>query len=249
MRIAVIADIHGNALALQAVLADMNRRSVDRVVNLGDVVSGPLWPRETMQLLSGRDWTTIRGNHDRVVAANDHGAMGASDHYAFGELDTGHRHWLGTLPMTQDIGCGILAFHATPADDTAYLVEQVHDRRLIRGSAAAIQRRLGDVKARIALCGHSHLPHLIQLPNGPLILNPGSVGLPAYDDLGANEPHVSESGSPFARYVVLTVDGDQVSVDMIALSYPWETAAQQAERNGRQEWAHALRTGFMPRPA
>jgi predicted phosphodiesterase len=118
----------------------------------------------------------------------------------------------------------------------------------MRGSTAGIQRRLGNVEARIVFCGHSHLPHLIQLPDGPLILNPGSVGLPAYDDLGADEPHVSESGSPHARYAVLTIDDDQVSVEMIALNYPWEIAAEQAERNGRHEWAHALRTGFMPRP-
>jgi putative phosphoesterase len=246
MRIAVIADIHGNTLALETVLADLNNRAVDRVVNLGDVVSGPLWPRQTMELLSGRDWVTIRGNHDRAVAANDLAAMGASDRFAAGELDAGHRHWLGTLPMAQDIGDGIFAFHAAPDSDTAYVVEEVRDRQLMRGSTAGIQRRLGNVEARIVLCGHSHLPHLIELPDGPLILNPGSVGLPAYDDLGADEPHVSESGSPHARYAVLTIDDDQVSAEMIALNYPWEIAAEQAERNGRHEWAHALRTGYMP---
>ena len=68
MRIAVISDIHGNALALKAVLADMETRAVDRVVNLGDVASGPLWPLQTMEILAGRDWTTVRGNHDRMVS-------------------------------------------------------------------------------------------------------------------------------------------------------------------------------------
>jgi predicted phosphodiesterase len=184
MRIAVIADIHGNAAALEAVLADMDRHAVDRVVNLGDVVSGPLWPLKTMELLSGRDWTTIRGNHDRWVAGNDHGAMGASDRFAVGELHAGHRHWLGNLPMCADIGHGIFACHGIPNDDNSYLVEEVHDRQPIRGSVAGIRRRLGDVTARIVLCGHSHQPHLIQLPDGPLILNPGSVGCPAYDDPG-----------------------------------------------------------------
>ncbi|CEJ09983.1 Calcineurin-like phosphoesterase superfamily domain protein [bacterium YEK0313] len=47
MRLAVIADIHGNVLALDAVLADVAGRGADRIVNLGDCVSGPLWPRET----------------------------------------------------------------------------------------------------------------------------------------------------------------------------------------------------------
>jgi len=60
--------------------------------------------------------------------------------------------------------------------------------------------------------------HLIQLPDGPLILNPGSVGCPSYDDPGA-EPHVSEGGSPHARYAVLDITKDQVSADMIAITY------------------------------
>jgi putative phosphoesterase len=229
MQVAVISDIHGNALALEAVLADMNRRAVDRVVNLGDLVSGPLWPRKTMELLSGRDWTTVRGNHERTLGGKDRDAMGPSDRSAVGELDAGHLHWLNTLPLTQDIGAGILAFHATPADDTVYLVEELRGRELIRGPAAGIQRRLGEVTARMVLCGHSHQPHLIQLPDGPLILNPGSVGCP--------------SGSPHARYAVIAMEGDQVSVEMMALNYPWEIAAGKAEQNGRQAWAHALRTG------
>jgi diadenosine tetraphosphatase ApaH/serine/threonine PP2A family protein phosphatase len=172
--------------------------------------------------------------------------MGASDRFAFAELDAGHRHWLGALPVAVATGHGILAFHAMPADDNRYLVEKVHDRQLVRGPVADIRQRLGDVDARIVLCGHSHIPHLIQLPGGPLIVNPGSVGAPAYDDLGAAEPHVSESGSPHARYAVLTVEDEKVSVEMVALEYPWERAAQQAEKNGRPEWAHALRTGFIP---
>ena len=52
----------------------------------------------------------------------------------------------------------------------------------------------------------------IQLPDGPLILNPGSVGCPSYDDPGA-DPHVSESGSPYARYAVLTIIDEQVSAE------------------------------------
>ena len=54
-------------------------------------------------------------------------------------------------------------------------------------------------------CGHTHQQHLIQLPDGTLILNPGSVGCPSYDDPG-NNPHVSESGSPHARYVVVAIE-------------------------------------------
>ena len=71
MRIAVIADIHGNLPALEAVLADIRHRKADRVINLGDCVSGPLWPSEVVDLLMARDDLTIRGNHDRWVSGPD----------------------------------------------------------------------------------------------------------------------------------------------------------------------------------
>ncbi len=245
MRIAVIADIHGNALALEAVLADIATRNVDQVINLGDIVSGPLWPRETMELLSGRDWLTVRGNHDRWVAENDAANMGASDRLAVARLDIGHRHWLGALPMVAACGHGIVAFHAMPADDNSYLIEEVWRGHLVRGPLEGIRRRLGETDARIVLCGHSHNPHVLQLPDGPLLVNPGSVGAPAYDD-PTGDAHVSEAGAPHARYAVLDLGGARPGVEMIALDYAWETAAREAEKNGRPEWAHALRTGFMP---
>jgi predicted phosphodiesterase len=65
MRIAILADIHGNVLALEAVLTDLESRKVDKFVNLGDCVSGPLWPRETAELLMRLSWPTVRGNHGR----------------------------------------------------------------------------------------------------------------------------------------------------------------------------------------
>ena len=67
MRIAVFADVHGNLLALEAVLADIASRSPDATVNLGDCLSGPLQAAATADLLMSRDFLTIRGNHDRQL--------------------------------------------------------------------------------------------------------------------------------------------------------------------------------------
>jgi putative phosphoesterase len=243
MRIAVIADIHGNLPALEAVLADIQHRDVDRTVNLGDCVSGPLWPREVCDLLMASDYLTIRGNHDRWVSRPDPARMGASDRYAYSQLNQDHRTWLGAMPVLAHADHGILACHGTPSSDNQYLVEEVSEHRLVRAHPSTIRERLGDVQARVVLCGHSHQQHLIQLPNGPLILNPGSVGCPSYNDPGA-EPHVSESGSPHARYAVLTI-GEQVSAELIAAAYDWRAAAARAETNGRSEWAYGLRTGWF----
>lgn len=244
MRLAVIADIYGNLPALEAVLADIDRRGVDRTINLGDCVSGPLWPREVCDLLMARDDLTIRGNHDRWVAGPDPTRMGASDRYAHSELNQDHRSWLGALPAFAEADLGILACHGTPADDNQYLVEEPLEGRLVRSHPVTIRERLGDIQARVVLCGHSHQQHLIQLPDGPLIVNPGSVGCPSYDDPGSDR-HVSEVGSSHARYAILDIDDHAVSVDMIAISYDWKAAAARAEQNDRPEWAYGLRTGWF----
>ena len=65
MRLAIISDIHGNLLALETVLAHVKTRGVDAPINLGDCVTSPLWPRETLELLDTLSWPTVRGNHDR----------------------------------------------------------------------------------------------------------------------------------------------------------------------------------------
>jgi predicted phosphodiesterase len=170
--------------------------------------------------------------------------MGTSDRYANSQLNQDHRSWLAALPSSASVDHGILACHGTPTNDNQYLIEQVSEGRLARASLATIRERLGDAQAAIVLCGHSHQQHFIQLPDGPTILNPGSVGCPSYDDPG-NDPHVSEAGSPHARYAVLDINDDQVSADMIALAYDWKAAVARAEMNNRHDWANGLRTGWF----
>ena len=145
MRIAVIADIHGNMPALEAVLADIQRRNVGRVIDLGDCVSGPLWLREVCDLLIVRDDLTIRGNHDRWVSGTHPSRMGASDRYAYSQLDVDHRSWLATRPTSANADQGIFACHGTPTDDNQYLIEEVSGSRLVRSHPSSIMERLGEV--------------------------------------------------------------------------------------------------------
>src|SRR2546421_12249125 len=98
MRLAIIADIHGNVLALEAVLEDLAGRKPDAVVNLGDCVSGPLWPRQTLDLLMEKKFPTVRGNHDRWVADANFSSLGPSDVFARRELDGPCTAGLGALP-------------------------------------------------------------------------------------------------------------------------------------------------------
>jgi hypothetical protein len=80
------------------------------------------------------------------------------------------------------------------------------------------------------------------LDDGRMIINPGSVGLPAYAGDRPNA-HLVESGSPHARYAVLSNEGDGWVVELVSVNYDWEQAARDAEANGRFNWSRALRTG------
>jgi len=248
MRIAVIADIHGNLPALEAVLADIEARGgADLLVDLGDRASGPLWPRETLDRLARVECVAVRGNHDRQVATLAAELMNASDRYTLDEITDEQRQALGALPEEAWIGEGILAIHASPGADTAYLLDRIEDGELVRDRLDDIEARLaksGD--ARIVLTAHSHRADMVRLAGGTTIINPGSVGCPAYDDDAP--PHVSESGSPHARYAIVTPGAgeDLPEVLFVGLRYDNEAAAQRAEANAREDWAHALRTGFMP---
>lgn len=86
-RIAVLSAIHGNMPALEAVVADLEKRPADRVVNLGDHLSGPLWPRETAEYLMQQDWIHIAGNHDRNLTNLNPVDMIPPDRYVYQQLD------------------------------------------------------------------------------------------------------------------------------------------------------------------
>jgi predicted phosphodiesterase len=233
MDLAVIADIHGNLPALEAVLADIKRRGVARIVNLGDCVLGPLWPRETCALLMARGFPTVRGNCDRSVATLAPAEMAPLQRYTVGQLEEAQRRWLGDLPATLRLDQGILAVHGCPDDDKRYLLEDIEQGRLVLGTAESIARRLGPTDALLVLCGHSHKQHMVRLPAGPIVLNPGSVGL-------------SDIGSPHARYALVRRDNGAMTVELIALDYDHASAVKRAAANDNEGWAYVLATGFTP---
>lgn len=243
-RIAVLSDIHGNLIALEKVVQDIERRDVDLVVNLGDHISGPLWPKETLDCLKDQDWVQIRGNHERQLLTQEQEEMGASDQYAHQTLEPSDFHWLNAMPESAKIGAEILLCHGSPTSDKQYLLETIENGCVRLASPDEINARIRDEAAPIILCGHTHIPRIVALPSNQLVINPGSVGLPAYDDVEP-EPHVMEAGTPHARYVIMEKDNDQWQVELIAVSYDHHKAAEQALKNGREDWAVGLRTGFM----
>lgn len=246
MRIAVISDVHGNLPALDAVLAAIDADGVDLTVNLGDLLSGYVQPAQTADRLIAARLATVAGNHERQVLTFDAGKMGMADRLTSEVITAAHREWMASLPLTLSPAPGVLAFHGTPTDDLQYLLHTVDESGARGATADEVLRRLGDVSGyRLLLCGHTHLPGTMRLPGGVLVVNPGSVGWPAYCD-DAPYPHRMEAGSPHARYAVLDDASGQWEVSLRSVEYPWERAAVLAEGFGRPDVAYAMRTGRVP---
>lgn len=245
MRIAVFSDIHGNLAGLEAVLADIARRHVDMIVNLGDILSGPLQPAQTAERLMALNLPTIRGNHERQLLTLKPDRMNQSDQYAHAELTDGHRAWLATLPENAWLNEDVYACHGTPDNDLQYFLQTVEPLGVREATDVEVLERAGEVSASLILCGHTHIPTIRRLNDGRLIVNPGSAGLPAYDD---ERPffHVMETGSHHVRYAICESDDrSRWKAELVAVDYDFEQAASTAEARGRDDWAIALRTGRM----
>jgi diadenosine tetraphosphatase ApaH/serine/threonine PP2A family protein phosphatase len=198
-------------------------------------------------------WPTIAGNHERQVLDPAIDRMNASDRHAAERLTERHRAWLGGLPPQLRLTHEILCCHGTPSSDLHYLMETLVEAApgLRAATADEVTQRLGDamlgIRHAVVLCGHSHLQRVLRLPDGRLVVNPGSVGLQAYDD-DHPLPHVVENRSAHARYALLTLRAGGWKVDLHAVPYDWEKAAGQAECNGRPDWAWSLESGLADTP-
>lgn len=245
MRFAAIADIHGNYAALEAVLADIKAQGVDEIVNLGDCFGGPLEAGKVADLLLGLDAITVRGNHDRYLIDQDVSDMHLSDSFAFRQLLPAHLDWIRALPSCQVYRDEAYLCHATPGDDNVYWLEQVSaDGRVSLKPIEQIEALAEGISQPLILCGHSHIPRLVRLRDGRQIVNPGSVGCPAYDD---ELPfyHKVEAGHPFASYAIL----DRTEAGWVpafrVVPYDHMAMAKLAAGNGRLEWASALASGWL----
>lgn len=241
--IAILADIHGNSLALEAVLAHAEEQRISRFVNLGDIFYGPLDPAGTWCILKEMDIPTVLGNQDRILLeGGPNWESVPAFQAAMTALGDEGMAWLRTLPSTLKVD-DILLCHGTPQDDMTYLLEDI-------STGLPAMRECDDVQADIlpsaqdctlVLAGHSHHPGLVNC-GGITVVNPGSVGLPAYDD--DTPPHVMASGSPHAKYATATRAEVGWHVEFHSVEYDWDKAAVVARENGRKDWAEWLLTGL-----
>lgn len=151
MRIGLIADVHSNILALEAVLSEMKRHAPDRIISLGDQINLGPCPKETLALLNAENVTCLHGNHERyVLAAMDNDPNYAGTNFASlrynASLLTKEEI---TFPWTLEIE-GVTFCHAMPDNDRFPVFETREAMPLLRGMRF-------DTPTHI-ICGHGHNP-------------------------------------------------------------------------------------------
>lgn len=245
MRFAAIADVHGNYFALEAVLADIRAQGINDIVNLGDMASGALDARRTLDIMMGLNATSVRGNHDRYIVDYKLEDMWPSDRLAHSQLDAVHQDWLRSLPFQTIYRDEVYLCHATPSDDNTYWMEAVTPDGIVHMAAIeAIEEKANGIEQSLILCAHTHIPRAVRLRDGRMIVNPGSAGCPGYRDV-TPFPHTLETGTPDACYAILEQRSGSWQVTFRQVPYDHQAMAALARQNQRPDWASALATGWI----
>lgn len=237
MRIAVIADIHGNLPALQAVLTDIETRQVDKVFCLGDLVGYGPWPNEVIDLLQKSSIPCLQGNYDEGVGEElmacgcdfptEEAARegGISLNWSIDVTTEENKAWLRALPKTLAVSLGgyqMLLVHGSPRKNNEYLTFDFPVDQILQF--------LTESGADIIVCGHTHLPYHRQLGDKHII-NAGSAGKPKH-------------GNPNVLYQLLEL-GKQVTVTTVEVAYDWAKTEQAMLLAGLPEkFATIIRTGI-----
>ena len=218
MKVGLVSDIHGNKVALDAVLEDMP--SVDALLCAGDVVGYNPWPAECLAWVREAGVPTVMGNHDRAVAGGGsfsfNSQAGAGVRYTREHLSEEDIAWLGDLPDTRVAVDGrVKVVHGHPDDPDRYTFPREFAPGLLD-------------EEDVLVLGHTHIQHHAVFEEG-IVVNPGSVGQP-------------RDGDPRAAYAL--VDMDEMSVDERRVEYDVDrVVAAFEEADLPEEIGRRLREG------
>jgi diadenosine tetraphosphatase ApaH/serine/threonine PP2A family protein phosphatase len=160
-------------------------------------------------------------------------------------LDRNHLAWLADMPPTMVYRDDVFLCHGTPRSDTTYWLDRVTDGAIIEASPIEdVEAEATGIAGSLILCGHTHIPRVVRLRDGRLVVNPGSVGCPGYDG-HAPVFHKVQAGTPDACYAILERARRGWSVTFRYVPYDHLAMAEMARRNGLPVWASALATGWV----
>lgn len=246
MIVALLSDVHANLPALDAVLADIDRRDdADAVYHLGDLIGYAPWPNETVSRLDERGVPGIAGNYDSTVAA-DYAHCGCRyedprqeelSHVSYAwtrqHVAPETKRSLSRLPFRLDLrplgghasGPTLILVHGTPTLNTVYWTEDRSDEFCLK-----MARLAGATPGDLIAFGHTHKPWH-RVVGGMHFLNTGSVGRP-------------KDGEWRAGYARVTITAAGIEPEIVRVEYDLERAMQGIrESTLPDEFAEFLRTG------
>ncbi|HEX6819793.1 MAG TPA: metallophosphoesterase family protein [Ktedonobacterales bacterium] len=229
MRTAIISDIHGNAVALDAALADLKAHPVDQVVCLGDAIQGGPQPVEVVSRLRELGWPVVMGNADAwLLSGVPTGSepttpqQEATRAWSLSRLSDADRASIAGFAPTISIdvgdGCELLCFHGTPSSFDDLILPETSDEDA--------RRLLGPVTQPYLCGGHTHQQQMRWLGES-LFFNPGSVSLPY-----SRQPGATLQVHPRAEYAVLTRQGGIFSLEFRRVPFDLDALAAVYRASG-----------------
>jgi predicted phosphodiesterase len=246
MKIALFADIHGNFVALEAVLADIQRQAVDQVIVLGDLVFKGPQPEKCVETIQALQVPVIRGNIDELVGEGRIQAGFAlnPDHeqdlqkemaWTRARLSNSQLEYLRSLPFIHEIELSgntkLRCVHATPHS----ILEAVLPNAIESQLEAMFVSEEASKQPEIVAYAHIHLPY-VRFFNGKIILNTGSVGLTFDGDVRASYAmlHCAEDGSISVEIRRVPYDVERTIAAYVNSGHPFIDSVTTAIRNGRK---------------
>lgn len=216
MKIAFISDIHGNAIALDAVLQDIEKQGMDKIYVLGDICYRGPEPKRSLDLVRSLHTEVIKGNADEwvvrgvregEVADKVLALMNLERQWIVEQLEPSDIDYLENLPTTLHLtieDVQLAAFHATPTSLFDIIPPNADDNQI----ETTLMQAQG---AEVFVYAHIHKPY-IRYINGKVIMNIGSVGLP-FDGLAK------------ASYGLVEIEGGHIKTSIRRVNYDLESAA------------------------
>jgi predicted phosphodiesterase len=231
MRIAIISDIHGNLVAFEAMLDDIARQRVDRIVCLGDVAAFGPQPEEVVARLREIGCPVVMGDADATLLTPEAPAtdelfrrLQEIDAWAVARLSPSDREYIAafqpTISIALDGDATLLCYHGSP--------QSFKDPIRATTSDDDLTRLFAGFDARFYAGGHTHIQMLRRF-GASLVLNPGSVGL-AYDRVPA--PGATVRNPPWGEYAILTVAGSSFGVALRRVPFDVAALLRAARENG-----------------
>jgi predicted phosphodiesterase len=226
VRVAILSDLHGNAVALEACLTDLAAAGgAERIVAAGDLCMDGPRPRKVLRRLKDAGAHVVRGNTDRMIALDDPALYDAEERESImwqrGALGQDWVAWLGAAPLTVAIGTGadgLLITHATPARDDEHVWPDASDEQLETIVAGVAQHTMA--------FGHLHVPY-VRVWRDRMFVNVASAGLP-------------KDGDARAHYAILTQQSGGWSVRSRRVAYDVDKVERQIRKSGMPHVAERI---------